>query len=120
MIIAITSMGKDLKSGVDQRFGRAKYIILYNTEDSTFECHDNNLNFNAPQGAGIQTAQNIVDKGANIIITGNLGPKAFMVLSAANVNAFGSKDSTVEEAINSYKNNKLTELTNPNVEGHWS
>lgn len=119
MIVAITSTGKDLKSGVDQRFGRAKYIILYDTDDSTFGCHDNNLNLNASQGAGIQTAQNVVDKGANIVITGNLGPKAFMVLSTANIKAFGSKDLTVEEAIQSYRDNKLTELTNPNVEGHW-
>lgn len=120
MILAITSTGKDLTSGIDQRFGRAKYIILYNTDDSSFECHDNNLNLNAPQGAGIQTAQNIVDKGANVVITGNLGPKAFMVLNTANVKAFGSKDATVNDAIQSYKNNKLTELTNPNVQGHWS
>jgi len=120
MILAITSTGKDLKSGMDQRFGRAKYIIIYNSDDSSFECHDNNLNLNAAQGAGIQTAQNVVDKGANVVITGNLGPKAFRVLNTASIKAFGSKDSTVEEAIKSYNNNKLIELTNPNVEGHWS
>ncbi|MFW5871666.1 MAG: NifB/NifX family molybdenum-iron cluster-binding protein [bacterium] len=120
MILAITSMGKDLKSGIDQRFGRAKYIILYNTDDSSFECHDNNLNLNAPQGAGIQTAQNIVDEGANVVITGNLGPKAFIVLNTANVKTFWSKDVTVEDAIQSYMNNELQELTNPNVQGHWS
>lgn len=43
-----------------------------------------------------------------------------MVLNTANVKAFGSKDATVNDAIQSYKNNKLTELTNPNVQGHWS
>lgn len=120
MIIGITSMGTDLSFGLDQRFGRAKYIIIYNTEDSTFECHDNKLNLNAAQGAGIQTAQNIVEKGAEVILTGSLGPKAFRVLSTANVKAYVSKDATVEQAVQSYKDNKLTELTDPNVEGHWS
>ncbi len=120
MILAITSTGRDLKSGMDQRFGRTKFIIFYDTDDSSFECHDNNLNLNAPQGAGIQTAQNVVDKDANIVITGNLGPKAFKVLNMANIKAFSSKDSTVVDAIKSYIDNKLTELTNPNVEGHWS
>jgi predicted Fe-Mo cluster-binding NifX family protein len=120
MILAITSTGKELTSGLDQRFGRTKYIIIYNTDDFSFECFDNTVNLNAQQGAGIQTAQNIVDKGANIIISGNLGPKAFRVLDTAKVKAFASKDSTVEEAIQSYNDNKLTELSKPNVEGHWS
>ena len=119
-MLAITSTGKDLKSGMDQRFGRTRFIIFYNTNNSSFECFDNNLNLNAPQGAGIQTAQNIVDKEAEVVITGNLGPKAFRVLNAANIKAFFSTDMSVADAIESYQNNQLKELTNPNVEGHWS
>ena len=30
MIIAVTSVGKDLKSAIDQRFGRTRFIIFYN------------------------------------------------------------------------------------------
>src|SRR3989339_1124464 len=106
MILAITSNGKSLTSGIDQRFGRAKYIIFYNTDDSSFECYDNDLNLNAPQGAGIQTAQNVVDKGGEVVITGNLGPKAFRVLSVANIKAFCAVDVTVAETIESFKNCK--------------
>ncbi len=120
MLIAITSTGKELKSQMDSRFGRTKYIVIYNTDDSTFEAQDNSLNLNATQGAGIQTAQNVVELNAEILITGNCGPKAFLVLDAAKVKVFASSNTTVEEAIQAYLDNKLKELTSPNVEGHWT
>jgi predicted Fe-Mo cluster-binding NifX family protein len=120
MILALTSTGNKLSSRFDQRFGRTRFIIFYNTEDSSFECKDNTVNLNAAQGAGIQAAQNVVENDAIILITGNLGPKAFKVLNMANLKVFSSKDLTVQDAIDSYMNNKLIELTNPNVEGHWA
>ena len=119
MIIAITSTGKELDSSLDTRFGRCKYIIIYNTDDSSFSVHDNQLNLNAAQGAGIQTAQNILNKNANIVITGNLGPNAFKVLQAGEVKTFLAGNISVKQAIEDYQNNKLKELNNPNVEGHW-
>ncbi len=119
MIIAITAIGKDLKSQVDQRFGRAKFIIIYDTNTSSFTAHDNLLNLNAPQGAGIQSAQNIVDKNAEILLTGNLGPKAFTVLSVAKIKSYLVAGGTVEQAIKDFQDNKLELMNNANVEGHW-
>ena len=119
MLIAITATGQNLNSQVDARFGRAKFIIIYNSEDKSYQTHDNNLNLNAAQGAGIQTAQNVVNLGANILITGNCGPKAFRVLDAGNVKIYVSTSLSINDAIKSYEENKLNQLTNPNVEGHW-
>ncbi|VFN03450.1 MAG: Dinitrogenase iron-molybdenum cofactor [Candidatus Kentron sp. G] len=77
------------------------------------------LPWNAPQGAGIQTAQHVVDRGARVLITGNLGPKAFKVLHAAGVAVFTSNASSAQKAIDEYKNNQLSQLPGPNVQGHW-
>ncbi len=111
MIIAITSTGNKLNSNIDSRFGRTKFIIIYNTEKFNFKAHNNNLNLN-------QTAQNIIEYGADILITGNCGPKAFKVLKTGNINIFSSPISTVEDAIKAYIDNKLEELDNSNIEGH--
>jgi len=75
---------------MDARFGRAKFIMIYDTSDLSFKVHDNNVNLNAAQGAGIQTAQNIVELGATVLITGNCGPKAFKVLEAGGVKIYTS------------------------------
>jgi len=119
MKIAITSQGEELTSEIDLRFGRAKYLIVADTETGMFTVHDNQLNLNAVQGAGIQTGQNIANLDVYAVITGNVGPNAFKTLNAANIKIFVSKGQKVEEAIDSYKAGKLQQVEQANVEGHW-
>ena len=119
MKIAISATGKDLNAKVDLRFGRAQNFIIYNTEDKSFVAIDNTQNLNAPQGAGIQSAQHIVDSGASVLITGNTGPKAFRVLEAGNIEVFLSEAISVQEAIERYMSGSLEKISQANVEGHW-
>jgi len=119
MIVAVTSQGKEITSEVDQRFGRAKFLLAVDTETGDFTIHNNELNLNAVQGAGIQTGQNIANLGVEAVITGNVGPNAFKTLSAAEVKIFLSEKQTVAEAIESFKAGKLKQVDQANVEGHW-
>jgi len=118
MKIAITAQGQDLSNQLDTRFGRAKWLIVYDTETGSVEANDNTVNLNASSGAGIQTAQNAANLGAEAVITGNMGPNAFKTLNAAKVKVFLSKASTVQEALDLFKEGKLQEVTEPNVDGH--
>jgi len=119
MKIAVTARGKELSSEIDLRFGRAKFLLVVDTETNNFEVHDNELNLNAVQGAGIQTGQNIANLGVEAVITGNVGPNAFKTLNAANVKIFLIEKHTVGEAVDLFKAGKLKEVDNANVEGHW-
>ncbi len=120
MKIAITSYGKDLSSRIDRSFGRAKWFILIDAETGAFEAHSNEQNVNASQGAGIQAAQNVVHLGAEVILTGNVGPNAFRALNAASIGIFIVKeDITVEQALSDWKEGKLQETTQSTIEGHW-
>ena len=119
MKIAITAQGQNLSSQLDSRFGRAKWLIVVDTDTEQFEVHDNTVNLNASSGAGIQTAQNVANLGAEAVVTGNLGPNAFKTLNAAKVKVFLSKAPTAQEALDLFKEGKLHEVTEPNVEGHW-
>jgi len=119
MKIAITSQGKELSSEIDLRFGRAKWLIVVDTESGDFQAHDNTVNLNAAQGAGIQTGQNIANLGVEAVITGNIGPNTFKTLNAANVKIFLAEKQTVQDAIDLFKASKLTEIDQANVEGHW-
>lgn len=119
MRIAITTEGKELSSEIDLRFGRAKFLLVVDTESSDFVVHDNQLNLNAVQGAGIQTGQNIANLGVEAVITGNVGPNAFKTLNAAGVKIFLAEKQTVAEAVESFKAGNLKEVDNANVEGHW-
>lgn len=119
MKIAITAQDRELSSEIDSRFGRAKWLIVVNTDTGEFEAHDNSVNLNAVQGAGIQTAQNIANLGVEAVITGNVGPNAFKTLNAACIKVFLTEKQTIQEAIDSFNADKLNEVKKANVEGHW-
>jgi predicted Fe-Mo cluster-binding NifX family protein len=119
MKIAITSQGKEFSSEIDLRFGRAKFLLVVDSETDDFEVHDNELNLNAVQGAGIQTGQNIANLDVEAVITGNVGPNAFKTLNAAGVKIFLAEKQTVADAIETFKAGKLKEVDQANVEGHW-
>jgi predicted Fe-Mo cluster-binding NifX family protein len=119
MKLAVTSQGTGLDSPVDPRFGRAKHFVLVDTETGEVLAHDNAQNLNAPQGAGIQAAQAVSQVGAEAVLTGHVGPKAFATLHVANIAVFTGASGTVNEAIEQYKNNRLQLATKANVEGHW-
>ncbi len=119
MKIAITAFEERLTSQIDLRFGRAKYLIVVDTDTGDFKAHDNSVNLNAAQGAGIQTGGNIVNLGVEAVITGNVGPNAFRTLNVAGVKMFLAEKQTVQEAIDSFKAGKLKEVDKANVEGHW-
>ena len=119
MKIAITSVDGTLEGKVDERFGRAKKIIVYDTETKEHVSLDNSMNLNAAQGAGIQAAQNVVKSGANAIISGHFGPKAFQVIQVAGLEIYSANDMTVAEAIRRFEEGKLTKLTGADVSSHW-
>jgi predicted Fe-Mo cluster-binding NifX family protein len=119
MNIAITAQGKELSSEIDLRFGRAKWIIVVDSETGDFSAYDNVVNLNAVQGAGIQTGQNIANLDTEVVITGNVGPNAFKTLNTAGVKIFLAEKQTVRNAIDTFKAGKLKEVDQANVEGHW-
>jgi len=121
MIIAIPVSEGSLDSAVDPRFGRAKNFLLYDTDSGAHECIENRQNLSAAQGAGIQSASLLVNRGAKALIAPNVGPKAHAVLAKAGVRIFspGEGDLTARQAIERYASGSLQELTEANVEGHW-
>ncbi len=120
MKLIVTSTGASLMDPVDPRFGRAKYFILIDTEFGAVTAHDNSLNLNAAQGAGIQAAETVVRLGAEAVISGNVGPKAFRALSAAGVKVFLTPGGSGAAALDRFKNGELKETKEANVDGHWA
>jgi predicted Fe-Mo cluster-binding NifX family protein len=84
------------------------------TESQEFEALDN-ANVAAAGGAGIRSAQLIADKGSEALISGNVGPNAFNVLSAAGIKVYSQASGSIKEALDKLKNGELTETTEPNV-----
>lgn len=114
MKICITSEGKTLDSRVDTRFGRCRSFIFFDTDSGNFEAQEN-TNAQFQGGAGIQSGQLAVSRGVKAVLTGNIGPNAHQVLSAAGISIFTGVSGTVKEAIEGYKKGKYKAADTPNV-----
>lgn len=119
MKVAVSSSGADLASEVDPRFGRAANFIVVDTDTMAFEVVANTQNLNLPQGAGIQAGKTVVNSGAEVILTGNCGPKAFAVLQQVGIKVAVTVKGTVADAVAAYTNGELQHADSANVEGHW-
>ncbi len=118
MRVVVTSQGPTLDSPTDPRFGRAKYLILVDTDTGEVSSVDNDANLNAPQGAGIQTGRKVVELKAQAVITGSVGPKAFSVLDSGGVAIYTGASGTVSRAVEQFKAGTLQRTRFANVEGH--
>lgn len=117
MKVAISATGTDLTAQVDPRFGRSQHFIIFDPETSLHEAVDN-ASAAAGGGAGIATAQMIVDKGVRAVLTGDCGPNAYQVLSAAGVQVITNVSGTIREAMEAYKAGLLLASSKPSVDAH--
>jgi predicted Fe-Mo cluster-binding NifX family protein len=102
MKIAVSSSGQDLNAQLDPRFGRCPYFLIIDTADMSFEAFENE-NAALGGGAGIQAAQFVASKGVKAVITGNCGPNAMQVFSAAGVQVYVGQAGTLKEVLERYK-----------------
>lgn len=109
MKIAVSAAGDTIESSMDMRFGRAPFFIMIDSDTGDYEAVDNGA-AQSSGGAGIAAAQMVVDKGAEAVITGNMGPNAMRVLTAGDIPVYGGSQSTVEENVEQLKKGLLTKI----------
>ena len=118
MKVAVSATGKDLNCQMDPRFGRCQYFVFVDPETMEFEAFENE-GLMASGGAGVQAAQLVVQKGANALITGNLGPNAASALSASRIKVYLVPGGTINDVIMSYKSGSLREASGATVPPHF-
>lgn len=114
MKIVITSQGKTLQDDIDPRFGRCRYFLIVDDETNEVEAIPN-PQVSAGGGAGIRTAQFMVDRGIKAVLTGNIGPNASKVLNESGIKVYINNNGTGESVLNDFKNGKLVPTNQTNV-----
>lgn len=118
MKIAVTATGNTPNSEVDQRFGRAAYFVMVDTEIGVFDALENS-NVSAASGAGINAAKVVIDAGAEAVLTGNCGPNAERTLRSGGVKLYTGVSGKVSDAIEAFEAGKLAPSNGPSVESHF-
>lgn len=117
MKVLIASEGSTLESPVAKRFGRAMWYLIVDVETETVS---------SIQNLRIEDHHDIVPKAANegvaTVITGNIGPRSYELISTHNLQVAHCRDISGHEAIDRLKRGDLKILDAPtvkkNVEEH--
>lgn len=114
MKLCITSTGMTLESAVDERFGRAPYFLIVNTETKEFHAVGNTA-LTAGRGAGVVAAQILSDMGVEALLTGIVGPNAFQAMKAARIKVYegASETDTAAVALDKFKKGMYREASGP-------
>jgi predicted Fe-Mo cluster-binding NifX family protein len=106
MKIAVSATQSTLDSSIDIQFGRASYFLIVDENSFKYEVIQN-PNKMVVGGAGILSAQLVIEKGVRTVITGNCGSNAFRVLKAAGIKIYENIEGSAKRAIQAYKTNQL-------------
>jgi predicted Fe-Mo cluster-binding NifX family protein len=120
MKLAISISGNKLESPFDPRFGRAAAFCLVDSETGEWSSHENPA-LSASGGAGVQAAQFIAKLGAQAVISGAYGPKAFDTLSPADIEMYlapTDETLTATNVLELFKAGKLSKTAAATHEGH--
>ena len=115
--ICLSSTGETLDSQVDPRFGRCQYFLIVDKKTGEFKSIANE-GVEISRGAGISAAQIVANEGVKAVITGNIGPNAFMVLNQAGIEIYtGVFNKTCKEALEMFNSGKLKANQEPTGPG---
>ena len=116
MRIVVSAQGDTLDAPASPVFGRCPTYVFV-SETMQFEAVPNPA-MNQGGGAGIQAAQFVVERGAQAVLTGNLGPNAFDVLEAAGIPSYLVPEGTVRQAVEAFRVGRVRPMGSANVAAH--
>jgi predicted Fe-Mo cluster-binding NifX family protein len=110
MKICIPSKGPGTGDFVDERFGRAPFFVLYDTENEKTESYRNPA-AEAQGGVGPKAAQFLLNHAVQILVTERVGGNALEALKAGGITVllYEEKGSTVRDAITACLKGNLKE-----------
>jgi len=107
MKICFTSKGTTLDSLTEERFGRAPYFIIIESDKGSFEAIQNPYADSAG-GVGPKAAQLLIAKEVKALISGQVGGNAREVLAAAGITMYTvHAGGSVKDAFDQFTKNTL-------------
>jgi predicted Fe-Mo cluster-binding NifX family protein len=91
MKVAITSTGNTPEAKLDQRFGRCKYFVIYDTESKSLEFIPN-PNQDAVEGAGPASVELVASRNVEKIVSSEFGMKIKSMLDSLKIQMIVLKD----------------------------
>ncbi len=119
MKIAVSTGNGGMDDTVTPVFGRCGSFTIVDIEGNEIKGHKvvPNQAARSPSGAGVQASQTVLNEGAEVVITGNIGPNSMVILKQASIRVFSSAGTKVEEAVKAFIEGKLQEISDSTTSG---
>ncbi|MDK2954109.1 NifB/NifX family molybdenum-iron cluster-binding protein [Kosmotoga sp. DU53] len=111
MKYALPVKDKSLDAEVDDRFARAAFFVIYDSDTEEAEFFENEGT--QAHGAGPKMVETLASKGAEVLIAKNVGQNAFSALKQVGMKVLIAKEGTARENIESAMNGDLSALETP-------
>lgn len=85
MKIAVPSTGESATSLISDKLGRAPFLIFYNSLTGEYEAIKN-PGFQIQDGSGLQTAELLIAEKTEVLLTKEIGRKAYSALMHQHIN----------------------------------
>ncbi|MGC8585426.1 MAG: NifB/NifX family molybdenum-iron cluster-binding protein [Thermoplasmata archaeon] len=108
-ICIATSGSGGINDFVSTVFGRCPTFTIVDIEGNEIKNIRviQNPGYVSGSGAGVLAAQEIVNEGCNVLISGSVGPNSYQVLMAGHIDMRASPPTSVKDAINLFLEGKL-------------
>jgi predicted Fe-Mo cluster-binding NifX family protein len=107
--VAVTAQGPEMTSQIAPRFGQTAYIIVVEPDSDEARVIDCSRGF----GTGADLANELINSGVEVVITGRLGPRVLRFLQAAKVKTIEGVSGTVGDALDRFKAGEFSESGTP-------
>ena len=97
----MSATGDSMQAQVEDRFGRAPYFVIVDSETMRFRVVSN-PSVTAARGAGRRAAQLIVEQQASVVLTGRIGSKGRSALDESGIEVVEGVTGTVEAAVEAH------------------
>ena len=107
MKVCFTAKGTTPDSSMEERFGRAPYFILVESENGSFEAIQNPF-ADGGGGVGPKAAQVLIANNVQALVSGQVGGNAQEILAAAGIAMYTYRaGGSVQDALDQFTKNTL-------------
>ena len=110
MKAAVSATGTTPDSLVHGQFGRCDWFLIFENGKENIKAVENSY-AEVETGAGIGCAQDLIQEGVTVIISAQVGPRAYEVLSQAGVEIYlAPSNLSAQEAYKKFLSKELTKM----------
>ena len=114
MKICVSAMGRDIDAQIDWKFGRCPFFVIVDPDTMALEAVPNKNSIDvAGRAFCIAHPEMLLNKGVDLVISGNIGPNIYHMFHAAGVDIATLTAGTVKEAVEMYKSGGLSIIGAP-------